>query len=104
AELLLLADGAPRPLYVYDGGRIDEAARSLLRLQSVDRVLYAMKANSHPDILTRLRDRGVGFECVSPGEVARVRQLFPDLPPHEILFTPNFAPRQEYADALEAGV
>lgn len=103
-ELLLLAESGRTPLYVYDGGEVQAAARRLLGLRSVDRVLYAMKANSHPDLLRFLGDAGVGFECVSPGEVARVLQVFPDLNPSEILFTPNFAPREEYEAAFARGV
>jgi hypothetical protein len=70
-DLLALADPAT-PLYVYDQATITARARSLLALASVDRVLYAMKANPHPGVLALLGSLGVGFECVSPGELARV--------------------------------
>jgi len=63
-----------------------------------------MKANAFGPILDRVRVADVGFECVSPGEIERVRTRFPDLPPEQILFTPNFAPADEYAAALTAGV
>jgi len=102
-RLLELAREAPS-LYVYDADTLREAARGLVQMESVDRVLYAMKANPHPGVLEVLREAGVGFECVSPGELRRVLELFPDLPRDRILFTPNFAPREEYAEALEAGV
>src|SRR5690606_23663201 len=42
-------------------------------------------------------------ECVSPGELAHVRALFPDIDPDRLLFTPNFAPEAEYAEAFAAG-
>ena len=103
-RLELLALGEESPVYVYDGPTLDCAAESLLQLDSVDRVLYSMKANSSVPILRRLRKAGVGFECVSPGEVARVRETFGALPSDAVLFTPNFASRQEYADALDAGI
>lgn len=102
-ELLELARATPS-LYVYDADTLRKAARSLTGMKSVDRVLYAMKANPHPGVLQVLHDEGLGFECVSPGELRRVLELFPDLPRDRILFTPNFAPREEYAEALEAGV
>jgi diaminopimelate decarboxylase/aspartate kinase len=63
-----------------------------------------MKANSNPEILERVRSAGAAFECVSPGEIDRVFECFPDIEPSEILFTPNFAPRSEYRLALERGV
>ncbi len=100
----LVALGEQSPMYVYDGPSLDEAASGLLSLSSVDRVLYSMKANSFPGVLQRLRAAGVGFECVSPGEVDRVTELFGALPPQDLLFTPNFASREEYATALAKGI
>ena len=55
--------------YVYDKASVREAARSLLDLKNIDRVLYAMKANFNADLLRELDNEGVDFECVSPGEV-----------------------------------
>jgi len=101
---LLACLGDDDAAYVYDLATVDERLASLLALGPVDRVLYSMKANSNPEILERVRAAGAGFECVSPGEIERVRACFPELPPAEILFTPNFAPRHEYAVALELGV
>ncbi|MES2642771.1 MAG: bifunctional aspartate kinase/diaminopimelate decarboxylase [Myxococcota bacterium] len=109
-ELLALGAGAAEgdpgatPLYVYDGPTVSAAATALRGLKSVDRVFYALKANPNPALLRRIAAAGLGFECVSPGELARVRDTFPDLPADRILFTPNFAPRAEYAAALDLGV
>jgi diaminopimelate decarboxylase/aspartate kinase len=63
-----------------------------------------MKANSNREILKLVHDRGVNFECVSPGEIARVLEVVPGINRRRILFTPNFAPRGEYEQALEQGV
>jgi diaminopimelate decarboxylase/aspartate kinase len=63
-----------------------------------------VKANPHPQLLCALHAEGIGFECVSQGEVERVLHLFPQLERQRILYTPNFAPRHEYAWALAAGV
>jgi diaminopimelate decarboxylase/aspartate kinase len=41
---------------------------------------------------------------VSIDEVAAARAAVPDLDPADILYTPNFAPREEYRAALAAGV
>ena len=101
AALLALADDTS-PLFVYDEHTLSQAVERLQRIEAVDRIFYAMKANSHPDILRLFHKAGLGFECVSPGEVEHVRALFPDLDPDRLLFTPNFAPRDEYAFGFDA--
>jgi diaminopimelate decarboxylase/aspartate kinase len=90
--------------FVYDLDTITTAARALKALSSLSRVHYSMKANSNPRVLQAIRAAGVEFECVSRAEVELALQLFPDLAPERILFTPNFAPRSEYAWAFERGV
>jgi diaminopimelate decarboxylase/aspartate kinase len=101
---LLAALGAEDAAYIYDLDQVRAAARSLRALGAVARVHYSVKANPHPQLLRTLRAEGIEFECVSGGEVARVLELFPDLEPQRILYTPNFAPRAEYAWALARGV
>lgn len=88
-------------VYVYDRTSVRSAAESLMALNSVDRVFFAMKANSNSDVLKEVHAAGVNFECVSPGEVALIRELFPGLDSERILFTPNFAARREYEWAVE---
>ena len=90
--------------YVYDPSVIRAAARALRGLGAVDHVLYAMKANPHPAILQLLAAEGLSFECVSRGEVEHLRAQVPGIAAERILFTPNFAPREEYAWALADGV
>lgn len=90
--------------YVYDLGTVRARAASLLALRSVTRVLYAIKANPHPGILRAAAAEGLAFECVSRGEAERVFEAVPDIARSRILFTPNFAPREEYRWALEAGI
>jgi diaminopimelate decarboxylase/aspartate kinase len=90
--------------YVYDLATIESAAHSMLALNSVSRVLYAMKANSQPDVLRTLSAAGTDFDCVSPGEVDRLRHELPDQGKDRILFTPNFAPRKEYAWGVNEGL
>ncbi|MBM4184861.1 MAG: bifunctional aspartate kinase/diaminopimelate decarboxylase [Gemmatimonadetes bacterium] len=103
-DALLAALGSDDAAYVYDLATIDERLAALRSFASVDRVLYSMKANPNPEILQRVRAAGAAFECVSPGEIQRVMEIFPGIAPTEILFTPNFAPRSEYRAALELGV
>lgn len=103
AELIQLAS-EQGSAYVYDRDTLIAQARTLTNLKSVDRVHYAMKANPHPDVLTALASQGIEMECVSRGELQRVFDVLPKIQRSHILFTPNFAPREEYAWALEQGV
>ena len=103
-EALLEALGDKDAAFVYDLGVARVTARSLCTLGSLARVHYSMKANPHPQLLRALHEEGIEFECVSRGEVERVLELFPALERERILYTPNFAPRAEYAWALAAGV
>ncbi len=102
-ERLLELAHAGSPRYVYSRDALTRAARELSALAAVDRWYYAMKANGHPDVLRTLAGAGFGMECVSHGELERVRQVLPELPADRILFTPNFAPRDEYRAAFEIG-
>jgi bifunctional diaminopimelate decarboxylase / aspartate kinase len=101
---LLRALGDRGSAYVYDRATIRAAAQALRELKSVSRVHYSMKANPNPDILRLLHAEGIQMECVSRGEVVRTMALFKDLPRANILFTPNFAPRDEYEWAFAQGV
>jgi diaminopimelate decarboxylase/aspartate kinase len=103
AELIAQAQVAT-PVYVYAASVLRERARELNELRSVDRRYYALKANPHPAVLRLLADQGFGMECVSQGELELARETLPELPPQRFLFTPNFAPRSEYAFALDSGV
>jgi diaminopimelate decarboxylase/aspartate kinase len=103
-DQLIATLGDEQSAYVYDLETVDERLASLNALDAVDRVLYAMKANSNVEILEHARAAGTGFETVSPGELDRVIATFPDIDRSEILFTPNFAPKSEYRYGLDLGV
>lgn len=95
----MAADGAPR--FVYDVATVRARASELrTSIASVGSWFYAMKANSHPDVLRAIASAGFGFECVSAAEVERVREVAGGAP---VLFTPNFCPVAEYARARELG-
>ncbi|OGT48850.1 MAG: diaminopimelate decarboxylase [Gammaproteobacteria bacterium RIFCSPHIGHO2_12_FULL_41_15] len=98
-ELLKIAD-KNSPCYVYSKSCLHEKAVSLLSCQAVDRVFYSVKANSNKNILQQFYQEGIGFECVSLSEVYFILKLFPDILKNKILFTPNFAPKKEYHQAL----
>ena len=102
-ELLRRAE-AGTPRYAYHVPTVRDRARALVAVAAIDRRYYALKANAHPAILRALGAEGFGFECVSAGELERVFEVLPELDPARVLFTPSFAPRAEYADALARGV
>ncbi|MGH8113256.1 MAG: bifunctional aspartate kinase/diaminopimelate decarboxylase [Rhodanobacteraceae bacterium] len=95
----LLALAAATPSYVYHLPTVRERARALRAMRSIDRVYYAVKANPHPAILRVVAEAGIGFECVSPGELAAVDGVA-EAHASPRLFTPNFAPRADYESAL----
>jgi diaminopimelate decarboxylase/aspartate kinase len=103
-EQLLELASSESNAYVYDRDSVRQAARNLLDLDSVDRVLYAVKANFNAELLKVLNEERVDFECVSPGEVKWLQEVIPDIDLGRILFTPNFAPRDEYEWALDQGL
>ncbi len=101
---LLAVFGERDCAYVYDVATVQAQARALRALGSVSRVFYAIKANPHPALLAAMAELGLGFECVSRGEIERVLQAVPKIARERLLFTPNFAPRAEYHWALEQGL
>ncbi len=90
--------------YVYDRATVLQQAKALQSLPSIQRVLFAMKANPNRELLKSLDAQGIDFDCVSPGEVERLIELFPKIDRSRILFTLNFAPRSEYVWGFEQGV
>ncbi|MGI9237771.1 MAG: bifunctional aspartate kinase/diaminopimelate decarboxylase [Woeseiaceae bacterium] len=103
SKLLQVASTEPNA-YVYDRESVADAARSLLELKNIDRILYAVKANFNAELIRTLGAAGVDFECVSPGEVEWLENIFPKFDLTRVLFTPNFAPREEYEWGLRKGL
>jgi diaminopimelate decarboxylase/aspartate kinase len=90
--------------YVYDRNAVSEAVQRLRSMRSIDRILYAMKANFNADILRLIASLNVDFECVSPEEAQHLLRSVPGLDKSRVLFTPNFAPRADYEWSKEAGI
>ena len=90
--------------FVYDPETLDAALHAVLRVRSVKRWAYAMKANWHPEILRRVYAAGLTLECVSQGELQHAFECVAELQPERVLFTPNFAPRSEYEYGFARGV
>ena len=103
ALLALGADGSGH--YVYNEAtvvrRCDRLICHLKETNVVDKLYYAMKANSNPRVLELISNSGFGMECVSIDEVRFVRtHLGNDCP---ILFSPNFCPMKEFSEAFRLG-
>jgi diaminopimelate decarboxylase/aspartate kinase len=98
AELLVIAHAAT-PRYVYDLATVRARTQALrAALPCVERWFYAIKANAHAAVIAEIAAQGFGLECVSPGELARAADV-----KAPVLFTPNFAAREEYAAAYAGG-
>ena len=102
-KLLEIMDGHDAA-YVYHLPTACAAASRLVSLDSFDRVLYSVKANAHAAFLNAFFARGLRFECVSMSEVRHVLDVVEGATPTDILFTPNFAARDEYVEAISARV
>jgi bifunctional diaminopimelate decarboxylase / aspartate kinase len=101
-ELLDLASERG-PVYVYDSVTLRAAATALRSLTAIDRLFYSLKANANREVLRVFHEADLSFECVSAAELDHVLALFPDLDRSRLLFTPNFAPREEYVRGFAAG-
>ncbi len=102
ALLSLSADHSP--CYVYHLPTIKHQIDQLNQITAIDRFYYASKANSHPEILSYIYSHGICLETVSPEEIERVSSCCHDIVPDHILFTPNFAPVEEYQMAINKGL
>jgi len=102
--LLLQHAALSSPRYIYHLPTVRTRARQLKAIAALDRHYYAIKANSHPQILTTLIEEGFGLECVSQGEIDYIFSVLPDISAEKLLFTPSFAPVSEYQFALQRGI
>lgn len=102
AQLQALAQ-AHGARYVYSLAVIRRQARALRdAVGPATRLYYAVKANANTRVLATLVAEGYGLECVSPGEIDVA--LATGIPPSQLLYTPNFASRADFAYGLERGV
>lgn len=102
-EMLLDIASMQSPCYVYHCATQEKRADELLSVTAIDQLFYAVKANPHPAILQTLFNKNINFECVSIQELQHVLALFPTIDKQRLLFTPNFAAKNEYEEALALG-
>lgn len=90
------------PLYVYSKRAIVNNWRSFLVPKVQALICYAVKANSNLAILQQFAALGAGFDIVSRGELERVLQVSPKVPP--IIFSGVGKQVHEIKRALEVGI
>jgi diaminopimelate decarboxylase len=92
------------PLYVYHlptiAARIEEVRSAFSHHPT--RLCYSVKANSNLRLLRWLADRGVGFDVVSGGELARTSEV--GVPAGEVVFAGVGKTTEEIEAAVRAGV
>jgi len=88
-------------IIVYDSETINNSINSIKSQAAFSKIFYAMKANFNPELLKLISKHNIGFECVSPGEVNFLKKVLPKISSEDILFTPNFAPKDDYIWALK---
>lgn len=94
----------PTPAFVYNLKEIEKNADRLLSIAPISKVHFAMKANSNPAILRLLYKKGVSFDCVSFAEIDFLDANIENFDYSRIVFTPNFAPIDEYLKALDKNI
>ena len=91
------------PVYVHFEATVRARCRALkAALDGLPvRLLYALKANGTPALLRTIAEEGLGFDAVSPGEVALLRQLGIDA--GRVLYTTTSPSTDELATAAASG-
>lgn len=101
----LLHEAATRfgtPLYVYDAAELDAALNRVKTAFTDTRIFFAVKANSNLTLLRRMAEAGLGFDCVSYGELARAEHL--GLPGERIISNGPAKSQAEYDLGARLGV
>lgn len=101
-----LAKAYGTPTYVYDEPRIRENYRRLhgafKKHWEKFKIYYAVKCNSHPEIIRILKEEGAGADCASANEILLVRRL--GFTGDEILFSGNNLSKEDFEIGWKEGV
>lgn len=89
-EAVGIAEEHGTPLFVYSRDQLKQNYRRLRKAMQrgsarEPRICYAMKANSHPELLATLFSEGAWIDAVSPGEIGLARNA--GFPVSRIMFT-----------------
>jgi len=101
-ETLITEYGSP--LYVYDAEIIKTRFRQLRKNLTLPdaRIYYAAKANANIAILRLLREEGVYFNAVSPGEIFLALEA--GFNPKQIMFTGDNLPIEDIQFAIDQNI
>ncbi len=103
-SLQSLADEFDTPLYVYSETALVENFKRIDGAfgQTPHLICYALKANSNPAVLNRLKNLGAGADVVSGGELKLALQA--GISPNKIVFAGVGKRDEEIIAAIETGV
>ncbi len=101
--LIEAAERFGTPVYVHFEATVRQRCRDLMGALdgTRSRALYALKANATPALLRAVADEGLGFDAVSPGELALLDALGVD--PARVLYTTTSPSDAELQAAAAAG-
>ena len=101
-SLQLLWEKQQKPAYVYDLSGIEARYLDLQHLLPSTQIYYAMKANSHCEVIRRLHQMGAGIDVVSQGEIRRALEC--GVPPQQIVYSGVGKTEAEMTLALQVGI
>jgi len=94
----------PTPFHLYDEKGIRENAKKLYEAFSWNpgfKEYFAVKATPNPFVINILKECGCGCDCSSMTELMMSEAL--DITGHDIMFSSNDTPREEFKKAAELG-
>ena len=102
-KLANLIKDRDEPLYVYDiegiRNRYTQFVDSLSGCKQAKKIHYAMKANSHPEVLKALKSLGASVDVVSLGEIRLA--LSCGFEPADVVFSGVGKSHKEITEALK---
>jgi len=90
------------PFLLIDLDIVEENYRKLANAIPDCRIFYAVKANSHPRIIERLRDLGSSFDVASVGEINKLLSL--NVTPDRMIFANPIKREKDIAYAYDIGL
>jgi diaminopimelate decarboxylase len=102
-KLLSLKKKYGTPLFIYDSQKIIEQYNKLITAFNNEiKIKYACKALTNINILSLMKQMGVGLDTVSIEEIQL--GIYAGFKPEEIIFTPSVPSFEEIKKAIELGV
>mgnify|MGYP002577166422 FL=1 len=95
----------PTPFHLYDEKGIRENARKVYKAFSWNKGFkeyFAVKATPNPSILQIMKEEGCGLDCATKVELMMAKAC--GFTGHDVMFSSNVTPADEYAYAKDMGV